>query len=294
MGLIAPALGEEPPENDAQRSPVRLFAEGGGVGQFGADLDTGGDFDVTRGFVRSGLTWTPDPRLSVSFTAGFGRDEYSFAGDAGLGGLRPWDDVESVRLGVSMRWSVDDTLTVFATPALRFAAESGVSLDDGLTAGIITGVSYKISDRLSIGPGIGVASQLEDSVNVIPVVFVDWRITDTLSLRTGGGSGAMRGPGPALVWEIDDDWSFTFGARYSRFRFRLDDEGVAPRGVGEEESFPIYAGLTWNATDNVEASVIGGINLAGELTLEDEDGNFVAGDDADPAGFVGFTLRIRF
>jgi outer membrane receptor protein involved in Fe transport len=282
------------PDLDAGRRAVRLFVEGGGVHQLETDLDAGGDFDVTRLFVQPGITWTPDPRLSISFSGAYARDEYDFGGGPGFAALRPWEDVEGVRAGASIRWSLDDAWTIFAIPSLRFAAETGADLDDGLTGGAIAGASYRVNDRLSIGPGLGVFSDLEDSASVFPVLLLDWRITDTLSLRTGRGLGASRGPGLSLVWDFAEDWSLAIGGRFERFRFRLDDSGVAPDGVGEDESIPLFCGVTWTMSEQAEVSVIGGVSVAGELTLEDEDGRTLASDDYDPAGFVGLTCRIRF
>jgi hypothetical protein len=80
---------------------------------------------------------------------------------------------------------------------------------------------------------------------------------------------------------------------WERDRFRLDDEGVAPEGVGENESTPLWMRLTYQ-TQPMDFTVIAGVNLGGELTLEDRDGNRIAREDYDPSVAVGLTGRIRF
>ena len=188
----------------------------------------------------------------------------------------------------------DEQWTLFAIPTLRFYGESGADSGDSATGGALAGVSYRVNDRLTIGPGLGVLSQIEDSVSIFPILIVDWKITDRISLETGRGLGATQGPGLNLNYRLSDTWSFGLGGRYESLRFRLDDRGSAPDGVGEDRSVPVYLSATYSRGRDLQISAIGGVELNGELRLEDSQGRRLARDNYESAPFLGATFNVRF
>jgi hypothetical protein len=197
-------------------------------------------------------------------------------------------------VGITLNAGIGERWTLFAVPSLRWAAEDGASLDDGAFGGILAAASYRFSDRLSIGPGLGVFTEIEDDTSVFPLLAVDWRITDTLSLRTGGGLAATRGPGAVLEWRPSEPWSFSLGARYEKERFRLDDEGRAAGGVGQDSSVPIFFAATRNLGRSASLSLIAGAKTAGNLRLEDARGEKIDDSDYDTAPFAGGAFKLRF
>lgn len=291
--VTAEAPPNEPPTKGS-RSGWSTFIQGGYVHQFDTDIDNGGSFDVNRLFFQGGVSYGFDDLKSISLALGYGYDGYNFSGNSGLGGLNPWDDIHSFRVSAPLRWGLDKTWTIFAVPTLRFNKESGGDTGDSVNGGGFAGFSYRVSDRLTIGPGFGVITQIEDSASVFPVLIIDWKITDTLSLGTGRGLGATLGPGLILSWEPSRKWTLSLGGRYERLRFRLDDDGVAPKGVGDNRSFPLFGGVTYNISRKAQVSLLGGMELGGELKVEDEGGNTVIEEDYDSAGFIGLTFNLRF
>jgi len=281
--------------NDRSNLPPQWtpYVRGGYVYQFDTDMENKGSFDVDRLFVQGGLSYSMGPRRRISFAAAVGRDQYSFSDGIGVVD-QPWDRIDQLRFSTPVIWALDEQWTLFAIPTLRFYGESGASLSDSATGGALAGFSYRVSDSLTIGPGIGVLSQLEDSVNVFPILFIDWKITDRLSLKTGQGLGATQGPGLSLNYRFSEAWSFGLGGRYESLRFRLDEKGLASGGVGEDRSIPLYLSATFRRGQNLQISVIGGAELNGELRIDDADGRSVAGDDYETAPFLGATVNIRF
>ncbi len=283
-----------PPASGQRGKPVEVSLEGVYIHQFRAEVDGGGNFSLDRVYAEPSVTWTPDQRLSVSFSFGYSYDNYDFSGDGALTSLDPWGEINGVRFSAFVRYSLNRQWTIFGGPTIRSAVERGAIFSDGLTGGGFVGALYRFSDKLAIGPGVGVLTQIEDNPTVFPVLLVDWSITETLSLRTGQGLGASRGPGVSLVWEFADQWELAVGGRYEWQRFRLDDGGPIPSGVGQEQSLPFFAAITWKISPDATLSVLGGVNFLGNLRLENKNGDRITDEDYDPAPFAGVSLRLRF
>jgi hypothetical protein len=295
----SPAPGSPPQTRGGKPASVpagtwSFSLQGGAVHQFDAGLDEGGSFRVNRLFLQGGPRYAADYRRSISLSLGYGLDGYDFSGDRGMAGLVPWKTVHTVRVSTPVRWGVGRDWTVFVIPTVRIAAETGAALGDSVSGGGFAGFAYRFGDRLTIGPGVGAMTQIEDSPDIFPVLLIDWKITERLRLETGRGLGASRGPGLTLRWEVSNRWNVSLGGRYEKLRFRLDREGVAPGGVGSDRSFPIFCGASYRVGPRAEASLVGGVEMGGELRLEDENGNRIAEENYDQAGFLGLALRVRF
>ena len=301
FSLLLPhiSLGQgHPGRNGPQAKPDTkwaTFIRGGSVYQFDTDMDNGnGSFTAGRLFIQPGMTYAPDHTRSFSFAVGYGYDGYDFKGENGFAALRPWDDVHTLRFSAPIRLSRGQNWSFFVVPTLRFTGESGADLNDSLTGGGFAGFAYRFNERLSVGPGIGIITQIEDDVSLFPVLIINWKITDRLSLETGQGLGATLGPGISLNWRITEQFRFTLGGRYEKLRFRLDDKAETPNGIGQDQSFPIFGGITYNFSSSARLSLIGGFETAGELRLEDQDGNVIEQHDYESATFLGLSFYYRF
>jgi outer membrane receptor protein involved in Fe transport len=299
FAFVMNVAAQEKTPDSARRLPYgktgwSTFIRGGYLHQFKTDIDNSSEFSVNRFFVQGGVSYSPEIRRSVSLAVGYGYDSYDFSGSGGFGALDPWSEINSLRISAPVRWGFDDKWTLFAIPTVRTTVQNGADLNDGIQGGGFAGFSYRFSDRLTLGPGIGAVTQIEDSTSVFPVLLIDWEIIDNLSLRTGGGTGATLGPGLELAWRASDNWSFSLGGRYERLRFRLDDKNISPGGVGEDRAFPIFAGINYTRGRRLGLSLVGGVEVGGELIIEDGDGSEIISEYHDPAPFLGFAFRLRF
>ncbi len=146
---------------------------------------------------------------------------------------------------------------------------------------------------MTIGPGIGAFTQLEESATVFPVLIINWKITDKFSLDTGGGLAATLGPGLTLSYRATPKLRIAVGGRYEKIRFRLDKDGSDPDGIGEDSSFPIFASCTYNINRKATVSLVGGVETGGELKLENSKGHTILEESYDPGIFSGITFRMR-
>jgi len=263
--------------------------------QFASDIDGGGRLEVGRLFTQANVSYSPKPKMPLTVSFGYRFDGYDFDGRAtGPFPGRPWSDVHSFTVGVPVFVPISPRWFLLAVPVVRTSAEDGAAFEDGISAGGFVGASYKVNDRLRIGPGIGVLTQIEDDPSIFPVILVDWQLARTVRLKTGRGLGATQGPGIFLEWEPNRRWKLAAGGRFDSLRFRLDKRGVAPGGVGEESGLAVVLGATFRASTRAEFAISAGMSFMGELRLEDRDGNLLIREDYDPAPFLGlgFTLRL--
>ncbi len=298
LAVSSTATAQDQSQQGRTRGPQPGWAtmsRGGAVYQFDADLEKGGSYRATRFNIEAGPGYAWDRRRSVSLSLSYTFDGYSFAaGDGGgMSASKPWEDIHSLALGLPIRWGFSDEWTAIFIPSVRSAGESGADFNETITAGALAGFAYRFGDNLTIGPGLGAVSGLEESATIFPFLLVDWQITDRLSLETGRGLAATLGPGLTLKYQANPRWSYLVGGRYEKLRFRLDNRGSAPGGVGQDISFPFFASVTYSFYPGTTLSLVGGLELEGELSQENSSGQTVAEETYDPAGFLGLTFNFR-
>ncbi|MHC5147149.1 MAG: DUF6268 family outer membrane beta-barrel protein, partial [Planctomycetota bacterium] len=168
--------------------------------QFKTDIDDGGEFEVNRFLAKVSMINNIDRRNNYGFSLGYNYTDYGFSGSEGIAASKPWDDIHSIRFTVPIIMGLNDDWTMYAFPTIRSDTEDGANFDDGISGGAIFGASRKINENLTMGPGLGVLSQIEDDPFVFPIFLIDWKISDTLSFGTGRGESATAGPGLFLYW----------------------------------------------------------------------------------------------
>lgn len=275
--------------------PLVFKADGGVVHQTDTDLkDGGGSFAVDRWFVSGGIDYVWDQRTSLGFSIGGGKSNYEFGDLTGLAAGMPWGDIEDSRASITGRFGFGKSAVVLISPTVRSNGEDGTDSGDSRTYGVFAAVAWQLNESLTIGPGVGVFSRLEESVRIFPVLAIDWNISDRWNLSTGRGLASSQGPGLTLSYELNEDWSFGLAGRYEDIEFRLDDEGPAAGGVGRDQSFPLVAVATLKPNSMLTLSVFTGLELGGSLRLKDARNMTVEESDYDPAPLFGATFEFRY
>jgi len=275
--------------------PLVFKVDGGVVHQSDTDLtDGGGSFAVDRWFVSGGIDYVWDERTSLGFSIGGGKSNYEFDDLTGLAGGMPWGDIEDSRASITGRFGFGKSAVVLISPTIRSNGEDGADSGDSTTYGVFAAVAWRLNKNLTIGPGVGVFTRLEDSARIFPVLAIDWDISDRWNLSTGRGLASSQGPGLTLSYELNEDWSFGFAGRYEDIEFRLDDEGPAAGGIGRDQSFPLVAVATLKPNSMLTLSVFTGLELGGSLRLKDAQDITVEESDYDPAPLFGATFEFRY
>lgn len=278
-----------------QIGPWVFDVEAGAVVQSETDLeDDSGSFDYDRWFATAGLNYLWSPRTSLGISVGGGQSSYGFEDVTGLADGDPWGDLEDYRISLISRFAINEKISGIIIPTWRVDRESGASTSDAQTWGLLAGISWRLSDSLTIGPGIGVFDRIEESAAVFPIVVVDWDITDRWNLSTGGGLASSRGPGLTLSYKATDTWRLGIEGRYEQIDFRLNDEGPAPGGVGRDEVIPLVLSAKWAPNRRTQLALFAGAEFGGELELADANGNTIATSDYDAPFIFGGAISLRF
>mgnify|MGYP001826064232 CR=1 FL=1 len=277
-------------ERRGSAGPLSVVVDSLVVGQGKADLDGGGSFKAQRAFLRAGALYRFGGGVSAGLFVSGGRLDYDFNTPSPV-----FEDINDLSISVPIRFPAGENVSVFLAPSLRYDYERGASRSEGQTYGVFGGAAWKVSDSLTIGPALGAFTQVEDeSLRFFPALLVDWDISDKWNLSTGTGLGATQGPGLTLSYATSDKLKFGISARYENIRFRLNDQGPAPNGVGQDRSLPVVFSVDYEPFPRSSISAFVGAEFNGQLRLEDSQGNRIETRDYDPAPLVGAAIRLAF
>lgn len=261
---------------------------------FDGDLDNGGDLSIFR--IRAGVTGKTSlsdiTDISVSFD--FGVDLYNFDGTTGFGGVDPWEDIHTFGIAAILSADLTNEWTVFGGPVFQIAREDNADLGDSFIGGGVIGASYQVDSDLTVGGGLGIVSQIEDDARIFPVFIIHWQINDDLYLTSNTSAGASGKSGIELVYNLGNGWEAGIGGYYEFIRFRLDSDGIAPDGVGEELRYPVLGRLSANLGDYMDVDFYAGFTMSSEVELADSTGLILGSDDLGSAAILGVMVNLSF
>jgi Domain of unknown function (DUF6268) len=260
--------------------------------QFDTDLEGGGDYNVQRYFFRfdAGRQMTADIKAGIGLLYDY--EDWDFTGATGFRDV-PWGDIHRTGIDFSFQYTGIKDWTVFLLPSLQSARESGADWGDSFQIGTVLAALYRLSPKLTLGLGAGLFTGLEDT-QVFPFVAIRWQITDRLMLANPFRPGPTGPAGLELIYSIDKTWEIAAGSAWRSFRFQLDDQGIAPEGIGEVNLLPTWVRVSWRLDRRLVLDLYAGVSFDGELKLEDRNGNEIGKVDQDTAPFGALNVNFRF
>jgi hypothetical protein len=293
FALLAPCAQAQPAgPRDANRT-VYSFSFSP-IYQFESDFDHGGSFSVQRYAFNFDTSTPVTSSLRTGISLGYEFEKYDFSGTTAFAGADPWSDIHRFSAGLPVSYRMTDSWSVFVSPQVEWYGESGVdNWDDAFGYGAVFAVSYRVSPAFTLGAGAGVFRRTEETKG-FPYIAVDWKITEDLRLSNPFRTSPSGPAGLELSWRISDRWEIAAGGAYRSFRFRLDDGGVAPNGVGEQESTVGYARLTYRMGRDLKLDLYGGAAFNGKMRINDRDGNELGSDDFETAPMAALSLTLNF
>lgn len=263
--------------------------------QFKTDIDNASDFSVSRLVGGGGVLFPLGQRTAGAVGAAFSHTDYDFDADAAFGGGEAWGDVQGQHGFLIVKHLLDRNWSVIGGAVCSFSGETGADTSSTFTGGGFIGGGYRASEDFYVQLGVNVSSQLEDDASVLPIFRLNWQIDEHWRFRAGVmETGATDTVGAGITYWINEQWSVHGRVGYVNRRFRLDDSGFAPEGVGQDRQYRAALSLTWEPNRNVQVGMIGGIAFGSDLIAENDDGDRIFKEDYDPVPFVSARLRWQF
>jgi len=259
---------------------------------FRSDLSDGpGKLGVTRGGADLSVTGPLLDRSMLLLKIGTEVSGYDFSGATRFAPANgePWDTIYQHTISAGLLTRYDEKWSSIGVFRVQSAGESGAEFNDTLTFGGFLGGTYAFSDRLRVGLSVGISTQIEDNVQVLPLPSVFWKINDQWTLD----AGSIRGV--SLAYQPSEQWKFWGFFDFASRNFRLDENNpAAPAGVGRDKSFNAALATTWSPTKQISLTASVGYIFGQELILDNSAGDRILKDDVDPTPFVGVTAEFRF
>lgn len=289
-GDPTPAPVAAPTAPPPDRPPGWLAITPGYTRQFEADLDdTDAAFSADRWRLMAGtrLPLSDDFTLALGAEAEWSRYDFSGREVEALGLDTDAEDVFVGQFAGLGTYELNDTWQLVLGGSISWGGDFDASFSDGLGGSGLLGVTYRFTPRFSLTPGVLALARLEDDALVVPVLGLEWEISDAWRLRSVG-------PGAELTWSANDDWNFFLRGLYRPRDFRLASDAAVPSGVLRERAFPISLGVEWKPNERVTATVFGGAIVGGNLRLVDRDGDEVLDENFDVTPILGGSLQVMF
>ncbi|MGE3108576.1 MAG: DUF6268 family outer membrane beta-barrel protein [Phycisphaerales bacterium] len=294
LALQPEATGAAPPTADAPADPAprawTFEVRGAGSYTFAADIDDSpGDVRIARAGFGVGVGIPIGDRSTLTFDIDEEASWYLFDNAGGLvpGSTDPVELVLSTDLGLRFSSRINPEWSWFLGGLAEFAGEPDVDVGDAATFGGYGGVRYQVSERFAVSAGLGAKSRLEDDALVIPVLGVDWQITDRVSLKTEGTR-------VRLSAKLSETLAVSLAGGWELREFRLRDDGPLPDGVFRDTRVPISISLDFRPSHAVRISVFGGVVVWQEFRFDDRSGDEVSETNTDPAPFIGISAAFSF
>ncbi|HYE61002.1 MAG TPA: DUF6268 family outer membrane beta-barrel protein [Phycisphaerales bacterium] len=288
------ASGQPPAVAQARQLPgpdvaVTLF----GTHAFEADFeDVNGSVSLFRTGAEVGIRQPLDERTRLSLSIGAEYSGYDFSSDTALAGTsEPWDDTYQLSAAVIISRQATTSWSWFFGGGADASFEDDANLGKSFTGGLVAGANYKVNENLTLGGGFAARSRLEDSGLFLPLVSIDWKISEQWTLSN---SNELNSTGIALAYRPNEQLQISLHGAYQGRAYRLDEDGPIPDGVGRDSRIPVWLQVRYSFSPRISVTVAGGYIAWQEYTVDDNNGNELDQQGADGTPFVGASLVFLF
>lgn len=262
------------------------------VWQGNTDLDNGGDFEANGVLLRLGTRTRFGDGNSGGVALQYDALNYDFSTDTPFG-VAPWGDVERIGLSFPFAFRGNNEWTYGVTPSVEWAGEEGADGSDSMVYGALLSAVRTFAPDKRLGFGLGAYSHLEEN-RLIPVVIIDWSLSERWRLVNPLPAGPAGPAGLELDYRFDNGWNMGVGAAMRNVRFRLSEDGPVRNGVGEESGVPVFLRASTKFGQSSSFFIYAGAILSGELRVEEDKGNAIRTESFDTAPLFGATFSTRF
>lgn len=292
LTMLSTALAQG--QGGADRGGFSYSLSGTPFHQPTAGIDGGGEFSLSSAFLRFRVDRPVSRNAVVGLSLKYDADDYHFSGVTEFGGLDPWNDVRRFGIGLPIFIRLANDWSLGITPSVDWLQEHGADSSQSVAFGAPVFALKSIATGRSLGLGAGFFRNVEDELDVFPFIAVSWRFNEKWRLSNPFEADVLGPAGLELAYSMGDRWTLGGGGVYRSFRFRLDNEGVAPDGIGENKGFVGFLRLSHEGRQGFNLDFYAGATFAGELELLNVDGDEIASGDYDTAPFIAVRFGADF
>jgi len=277
----------------AQQGSWRPFASVTPLYVGDSGIDGGGDYSMFGAVVRAGVTGSMGGANLAGLSFSYDYLDYSFSSPAAFGGVAPWNVVRRYGVAAPLAFGFSDRWVLGFIPSVDWFRENGADEGEALTWGGVLSATRFFDGGNRLGLGVGVFQRLEKT-SVFPLLLIDWKLGDRWRLVNPLPAGPTGPAGLEVDYRFDGGWNVGLGAAWRTTRFRLSESGPVASGIGEERGVPVFLRATRSLAPGLTMNLYAGVVTAGQLRVEDRNGNALREVDTDPAPLVGVTFTARF
>ncbi len=261
--------------------------------RFNADLDGGGTTGASAMILSLSRGKQIDERWRIGASLRADWEPWRFSNPVAFGGIAPWENVVRIGLSVPVSYAADGGWRFAVVPSVEYAAETGADSGKAWVYGAVASAAKSVSADLTVGLGAGVFSQIEKTV-AFPYLVLDWKIDQRWRLANPFAAGPAGPAGLELSYAFSENWDAGIGGAYRSYRFRLDQSGPFPDGIGESRLVPAFLRISRKLGSEARLDFYAAAALNGRLKLEDSNGGDLVNEDYATAPMIGLSLSGRF
>ena len=264
-----------------------------GLNQFDTGISGGGSFNWSEANANVNVTRQFTSEFAAGMSVRYYYQNWNWTDPQGVGGRSPWTSINTPALGMNFSYSPAPDWRIGFAPTVEWSGESGTGTGGTATYGAVMSVAHTFSSDLTLGVGAGVFRQIDEN-KVFPYLLVNWKITDKLRLGNSLPAGPAGGAGLELSYALTDRLLVGVGGAYRVYRFRLNDNGPVPNGIGQNSLVPIFGRVSYQFDTGTRLDLYGAATTGGRLSTTDNSGNTVYSENYKTGLAIALTLSQRF
>jgi len=264
-----------------------------GLSQFDTGLGSGGSFNWQDASANLNVTRQFTNQFAAGVNVRYGYQNWKWTSPTAFNGRGPWSSIETPALGMNFSYALTPEWRLGFVPTVEWSGESGTGTGGTATYGAVVSAARRFSKDLTLGLGAGVFRQI-DQTKVFPYLIVNWNITDKLRLSNPLPAGPSGGAGLELSYALTEKWTLGGGGAYRSYRFRLNDTGPVPGGIGQNKFVPLFGRLSYQFAPSTRVDLYAAATVGGNLSVVDSSGNTPYSDSYKTGVAAALSLSHRF
>lgn len=258
------------------------------------DLDAGGQVSSDMILASLGATTAIDRNQRIGFNLNMNRQEWSFDDAKAWGGKTPFGDFNRAVLTIPYSYATSAGWIYSFSPGVEFSAEEGADRSESINYGFTAFAAHQFSPDLMLGLGVGAWDGPIDN-KVFPFLVVNWKMTDSLTLKNPNVAGPAGPAGLELAWNVAPKWTLSAGGTWREVEIRLSDTNpIASHGTVENRTVPLFVSADYAVSSNTSLKFYAGAAMNGQFIINDNNGNEVSKEKYSTMPFLALTLSGQF